>query len=133
MKSILAVLALATAAAADEGVSGVVLDAAGAVVPGVRLTLATGRQNSAGTAESGPDGRFRFAAVLPESYVLTAEKAGFATTRAALRVETGRGAEVTVKLAIQPVSSEVTVTARRRRRSRRCARSRAWTSSGPCR
>jgi hemoglobin/transferrin/lactoferrin receptor protein len=112
MKVTLALLALAAVAwAAGETVSGVVLDAAGGAVPGARLTLSTARQNGAGTAETGPDGRFRFADVQPESYVLTTEKSGFSASRTALRVEPGRGADITVKLAIQAMSSEVTVTA----------------------
>jgi hemoglobin/transferrin/lactoferrin receptor protein len=111
MKLVALWLAVAGLAVAEESVTGIVLDAAGAAVPGARLTLSTARQNGAGSAESGPDGRFRLAGVHPESYVLTAEKPGFAPSRTALRVEAGRAAEITVKLAIQAMSSEVTVTA----------------------
>ena len=106
----MALLALALAAAA-ETVTGVVLDAAGAAVPGTRLTLSTARQDSAGSAESGPDGRFRIAGLAPGSYVLLAEKASFAPSRTAVRVDSGRTPEITVRLALQPLSSEVTVTA----------------------
>lgn len=110
MKLLLSMLVLAAAAAA-ESVSGVVLDAAGGAVPGARLTLTTARLNAAGSGQSGPDGRFRMADVSPGSYVLTVEKTSFAASRTAVRIETGRGAEVTVRLAIQSLSSEVTVTA----------------------
>jgi outer membrane receptor protein involved in Fe transport len=105
-------LAVAAAAfAASEPVSGVVLDAAGAAIPGARLTLSTAQQSGAGAVESGPDGRFRFSGVQPERYVLTAEKAGFSPARVVVRVGAGRSDDITVTLAIQPIASEVTVTA----------------------
>ena len=79
--------------------------------PGARLTLFTARQNGVGVTDSSADGRFRFDDIQPDSYVLIAEKPGFATTRTAVRLEAGRPADVTVTLAIQTLSSEVTVTA----------------------
>jgi hemoglobin/transferrin/lactoferrin receptor protein len=112
MKLISVLLAMATAlSAAGESITGTVLDAAGAAIPGARLTLSTARQEVAGSAESGVDGRFRIGDAPPGSYVLTTEKPSFASSRTAVRVEEGRVLDVTVRLAIHPIAVEVTVTA----------------------
>ena len=109
MRFVLALLFAAALPAFAETVSGIVLDPAGAVVPGARLTLSRASQQSAGSTESGADGRFQFPGVLPGSYVLTAEKASFTSSRTAVRIENGKAVDLTVRLSIQTFSSEVTV------------------------
>jgi hemoglobin/transferrin/lactoferrin receptor protein len=111
-KLALAYFAFSTAVwAVGEAVSGSVQDESGGAIVGARLTLSSARQHGIATAVSGPDGRFRFADLLPDSYVLTSEKTGFVTSRVAVRLQEGRTATVDVRLGLQALASEVTVTA----------------------
>ena len=89
------------AAPATATIDGTVLDAAGAPVPGARVTL------SAGQSEAGPvvgrqvtaqDGRFRFANVRAGSYAVSAELAGYKTTMLRLAVTAGDALSVRIQL-----------------------------------
>jgi hypothetical protein len=70
-------VALASAAQSLVEVRGTVADEAGAVIPRAVIVIDDGRGRRFST-ESDELGRYRFAAVAPGSYTLTATAAGFA-------------------------------------------------------
>src|SRR5262245_57675750 len=59
------------------GLRGAVRDAAGAVVPGVEMTLTNQETNIARNAITNGEGEYAFANVLPGAYTLTATKIGY--------------------------------------------------------
>ena len=78
----LAVIALLTGALSMFGasvgtVTGVVKDSTGAVVPSVKLTLTSAATNSVASAITNREGEYQFIQVVPATYSLTAELAGF--------------------------------------------------------
>jgi Carboxypeptidase regulatory-like domain/TonB dependent receptor len=92
--------------------SGQVVDESGAALPGVTITAtntATGYNRVIATEM---DGRYRFSAISPGTYVVTAELLGFATVKTSnveVNVASERALNVTLKAAA--VSEQITVTA----------------------
>jgi hypothetical protein len=89
-------------------VSGTVKDTQGGVLPGVTITLAgkTGSRSAVSDAE----GNYRFAAVDPGSYSITAELQGFRPKRQDnLVVSIGKSTDVHLALAVGGVSENVDV------------------------
>ena len=94
-------------------VAGMVHDTAGAAVAGARVYLISTQQAIVRSAETGPDGRFQFSAVLSGSYEVRVTHRDFANRRTAARVVEGATADVDIMLEINPLSEQVTVTAER--------------------
>jgi hypothetical protein len=106
---LLLVAALPVAAQSLTGtVSGTVRDEQGGVLPGVNVTLA-GRTGTRSVV-TGSDGTFRFAAVSPGTYSLTAELSGFRPRRQDnVDVSIGRVVDFPVTLAVGGVTETVDV------------------------
>jgi outer membrane receptor protein involved in Fe transport len=88
--------------------SGIVTDASGAPMSGVRVDLLGAA--AARREETSEDGRFVISGLSAGSYVLIASKAQFAEKRIALRLAADEQRELTITLSLGPLSSEVTVT-----------------------
>ena len=89
-------------------VAGTIKDAQGGVLPGVSVTLA-GKAGSRSVVTDA-EGGYRFAAVDPGTYTLTAELQGFRPRRQdSLIVSIGRVSEVNVALAVGGVTENVEV------------------------
>jgi hypothetical protein len=92
-------------------ITGTVTDDSGAVLPGVTVTL-TSEALIAGTsvATTDPQGTYRFVALLPGSYDIKFEIAGFtSTTRADIRVQSAFVATVNVVMGVGGVQEAVVV------------------------
>lgn len=98
-----------TAGAAD--VRGVVLDPAGASVPGVPVTVTTANQTTVGHATTGSDGRFRIPVTVQGALLVTAAKTGFAELQAAIDTSGGKDIDLTLRLDLGSLSNHVTVSA----------------------
>ncbi|MBI5282740.1 MAG: TonB-dependent receptor [Candidatus Solibacter usitatus] len=92
-------------------VSGRVIDPAGAAVPDARISIRTAALVQSAAVTSGPDGRFTIDTLPPGSYLLRAEKAGFATWAQPVHVSSGQPLELLLRLSVSPVRSEMTVSA----------------------
>jgi len=104
--------ALGQSGVATADLSGVITDSTGAVIPGVSVTLRNTETNIERSVTTESDGRYRFAAVPPATYELTANAAGFAktvTTDVVLTV--GQAAELDLTLQAAVSGGEITVTA----------------------
>ena len=97
-------------AQSDDGtISGTILDAIGAVVPGATLT-ATGAAGAGGTAVSSGDGSYSIS-VPPGTYSLTVSLAGF-RDETQTGIEVGAGATVSTDFTLEArLIEEITVTA----------------------
>ena len=76
----LALIVLSTAIASAQfraGVQGVVTDSAGGIVPGATVTLTNKETNQTQTTQSSDEGFYRFSALPPGLYSVSAEKEGF--------------------------------------------------------
>lgn len=105
----LVLLVAATAAWAGEtgSISGVVKDGTGLPVPGAAVKV-TGAQAPRDTV-TGSGGTFKFAVLLPGSYVVTAELKGLGTTSQKVQVFVDNDAQLALVL-IQTTKTEVVVT-----------------------
>lgn len=92
-------------------ISGRVSDAQGAVVPGATVTARQVETDLAVTAVTDTGGRFRFSLLKVGEYDLTVQLAGFADARRRLTLSVGSAFEIPIALALQGVTSAVTVTA----------------------
>ncbi|MBI5085029.1 MAG: TonB-dependent receptor [Acidobacteria bacterium] len=92
-------------------VSGRVVDPAGAAVADARISIRTAALVQTATATSGPDGLFTIDALPAGSYLLRAEKAGFAVWTQPIHVSSGQPLELLLRLSVSPVRSEMTVSA----------------------
>ena len=115
--AVLAALALSTSAFAQGGgasstgtIQGRVMDAQGAVLPGVTVTATSPSALGAQTAVTSETGNYRFPAVPPGEYELTFELAGFNTLkRSGIQITLGFTANVNVELALATLQETVTV------------------------
>jgi hypothetical protein len=89
---------IATAQSLSGTVTGTVVDAQGAVLPGVNVTL-TGRTGSV-TQVTDADGTFRFVGLTPGNYNVVAELTGFRPYRED-NIDLGIGRTVTLKVGLQ--------------------------------
>ncbi len=106
--SLVLVVATTAAWAAETGsISGVVKDGTGLPVPGA-LVRATGAQAPRNTI-SGASGAFKFAVLLPGTYVVTAELKGLGTASQQVKVFVDNDAQLELSL-IQTAKTEVIVT-----------------------
>jgi outer membrane receptor for ferrienterochelin and colicin len=91
---------------------GRVVDAQNAVLPGVTVTAKNEGSGQFREVVSGPDGSFFMSALIPGSYELSAQLAGFRTfQRGAVRVEVGKTQSIDVQMQVGGVEEKVTVTA----------------------
>jgi hypothetical protein len=91
-------------------IQGRVMDAQGAVLPGVTVTATSPSALGAQTAVTSETGNYRFPAVPPGEYELTFELAGFNTLkRAGISITLGFTANVNVELALATLQETVTV------------------------
>ena len=105
---ILVCLVATLGAAQDRGtITGKFTDDAGAVIPGVTVTLS--RPDNRKTV-SNEKGEFVFVAVLPGSYQITAELPGFQTLQMAVTVGAGQTVRLSPVIRVSSLSETVTVT-----------------------
>ncbi|HEX7283001.1 MAG TPA: carboxypeptidase-like regulatory domain-containing protein, partial [Vicinamibacterales bacterium] len=91
-------------------IQGRVVDAQGAVLPGVTVTATSPSALGAQTAVTSETGNYRFPAVPPGDYELTFELAGFNTLkRSGISITLGFTANVNVELALATLQETVTV------------------------
>ena len=102
---------------ADGSLAGTVSDGTGAVIPGVRVTVASRTivgnsitETEMQTATSDATGKYYFAALTPGQYSLKAEAAGFATYRSVVDVEVSKTATPNITLRVGSIAQRVTVT-----------------------
>jgi outer membrane receptor protein involved in Fe transport len=91
-------------------ITGVVLDPAGAVVSGARVTLLTAAGAEVMSADTDAAGHFSFPNVAASGYLLVAGKAGFEEARQPLSVAPSESLSLRVRLRVGPLLESVTVT-----------------------
>lgn len=109
--SMMASATLLSAQTRTGTISGTITDTSGAVLPGVAVTL-TSQALIAGTSATTTDteGVYKFVALLPGTYDVKFELAGFATTtRTGIRVESSFVATVNVVMGVGSLEEVVTV------------------------
>lgn len=109
---ILLIPCLAYGQSATTGmISGVVTDSSGAVLPGATVTLIQQATSVKQTATTGSDGRYVFAAVVPNDYELNVSAPGFETTVVSnVVVEVLKSYTVDASLKLGSVTQTVEVT-----------------------
>jgi hypothetical protein len=116
---VLAMLALVAPAAWAQGggasstgtIQGRVVDAQGAVLPGVTVTATSPAMLGAQTSVTSENGNYRFPAVPPGTYSLTFELPGFnSLKRDGIQITLGFTANINVELGLATLQETVTVT-----------------------
>ncbi len=103
-------LLLSSLYAQTASLSGVVRDAAGAVIPAAGLELTNPKTGAKRSAQTNESGVYVFAAVTPGTYELAVSKAGFAATRVEeLILEVAQTKTVNLNLQVSQVQESVTV------------------------
>ena len=93
-------------------VVGTVRDTSDSVIPGARVTLTAVETGISTVRMSAADGNYEFPAVKPGTYVVTAEKSGFAVAMVdQVEVQVGARLRVDLRMPIGAVSEKVEVTA----------------------
>lgn len=92
-------------------VEGTVTDATGGALAGARVYLMDARQALATAGETDAAGHFRFESVAPGTYVLRIAHKNFAARRVPVEVMMGQTANLAVKLEVEALVEQVTVTA----------------------
>src|SRR5690348_12133761 len=86
--------------------TGTVKDPKGAIVVGARISV----RNSVGErrdATTDGEGRFKIESLVPGSYDVSAERAGFKTAERKINIESGKTASLEIKLEIAETKAEV--------------------------
>ncbi len=107
-------LAMSFGAAAQESeskITGSVKDEDGAVVSGVTVLLVLPNQAVARAAVTDADGKFTLDKIAPARYQIVVERTGFVTYRQAVQITPGDTKDLSIVLALNPVSALVTITA----------------------
>ena len=92
-------------------VGGRVVDAQGAVVPGVTVTAKSPNTGVLRTAVTGAEGIFSLPLLPPDSYDLTFELSGFGVVTRPVRITVGSSLTLNQTLQVSSVAETVTVTA----------------------
>src|SRR6266853_1306264 len=91
---------------------GTVRDTTGAATPDATVTLANAETGVSLTRTTNGEGVYEFATARPGSYVITAEKAGFAVALVdGVQVQVGARQRIDLQMAIGQVTEKVEVTA----------------------
>jgi hypothetical protein len=91
-------------------VGGVVKDDSGGALPGATVTVTNTNTGAAQTLVAGPAGNYLAVNLPPGPYQITAELAGFATSRKALTLNVGVESTVDFTLGVATLTESVTVT-----------------------
>lgn len=114
LRLVLVLVVCFSARAADTtgSVQGIVLDASGAAVPGVELTLTNQATQVGQKQKTGDDGRYIFNIVLPGTYSLRTSASGFRPAVASgIVVEVNKTTRADISLQLGEVSETIEVTA----------------------
>jgi hypothetical protein len=103
----------AVSAQQTGSIQGKIVDASGAVLPGVTVEAKSSVLPSARTAVTGSDGIYQLPALPPGPYTLTFTLSGFQAVTRQADVQLSQITTVDTKLAVQGVTEAVTVTAER--------------------
>jgi hypothetical protein len=96
----------------SSAISGTVLDATGAALPGASITATEVDTRAVRTVQTNQDGRFLFSQVNPGTYTVSVRAPGFAEQISQhIAVEVGRTAALNFNLAVSATSQTVEVTA----------------------
>lgn len=98
------------ALAQTNSLSGIVKDSSGEPVNGATVSLLTARQIALATTYTNGQGRFEFSALASGTYELLISSKGFAPRRRAVQIPLAE-AELEIKLGLESLTAEVTVTA----------------------
>ncbi len=99
-------------AGASAGIYGSVLDAQGAIIPGVRVTLQHVRTNQTRTAVTNPAGEYSFPLLPVGEYRISVEQAGFKKHQeTGVLLQVNDNVKIDVRLEVGEVSTEVHVEA----------------------
>ena len=90
-------------------ITGNVLDVSGGGVPGASVSARSGETGAARNTTSGPTGNFTFPLLSSGVYAVSAELAGFSPAKA-VNVTVSIGADVTVRLVLEPAGVQASVT-----------------------
>jgi len=91
--------------------SGRVIDESDEALPGCTLTLESPALLGTKNYVCAGDGKFRFPALPPGTYSLTAEMTGFKKlTLEGIVISVGKATVITLKLEVSPIQEEITVT-----------------------
>lgn len=93
------------------GVSGVITDPSGAVVPGVLVTLTNNATSAAQTTKGNSIGAYRFDLLAPGSYTLGVDQPGFARLRTVVEVANSQIVDADLKLVLGSNQQTVEVAA----------------------
>ena len=93
------------------GISGTVLDATGAVIPGATVTITNLGTNQSTKLTTSPTGAYSATSLDPVAYSVTVEAAGFKkTVVSSIKVDTATTATVNVTLEAGAVETQITIT-----------------------
>jgi len=114
LASFVMMIATATAAFGQASSStaelrGQVTDANGAAIPNAKLTLTDAVKGTSRTATSDGEGNYVFLGLLPSSYDLKVEAAGFGASTTRLELTVGQQSNIPIKLAAGKVEVQVDV------------------------
>jgi hypothetical protein len=96
----------------QAAITGVVTDQSGAAAPGAKVSAINANTQVAATTETNTQGNYKIPYLLPGTYIVTAEKAGFSQARVTnIALPVGLTATINVTLRAGEVHTEVTVAA----------------------
>jgi hypothetical protein len=106
---VVAANAMAQRPATMAVITGTVLDPSGALTPDASVTLKQGNSNVRAEGKTDASGKFRFDAVPLGNYTIEVQREGFKKSDTSLKVSSQAPAALTITLALEGVSSEVSV------------------------
>jgi hypothetical protein len=107
----LALLFFPVAAQTTASLSGVVLDPAGAIIPGATVRLANSLTGYSNTLTTAAEGRFHFTNIPFQTYTLSVEKPGFAAVAESLSLRSNIPVEREIRLSLAGQGTAIDVTA----------------------
>ncbi len=104
-------VANAKAQAGTGGITGIVSDSTGAVVPNATVKLTSSATGTQQTVTTNSDGLFTFTLLKPGKYTVSASATNFSEQKLEVEVQVGRNTDANFSLGAGKVSAEVTITA----------------------